>query len=98
MLGLMRPSPTYTLTTPNAIRTLQRKPYAKAKQEPADVMHSLYQCNGATSSVALVKRTSGNCACLAVKNIGKPCAGKSHARFDEGGQAKACPLLYYYSF
>ena len=25
-------------------------------------------------------------ACLGVKNIGKPCAGKPHARFDEGGQ------------
>ncbi|HEY4481911.1 MAG TPA: hypothetical protein VI489_03575 [Candidatus Brocadiaceae bacterium] len=25
-------------------------------------------------------------ACLSVKNIGKPCAGKPHARFDEGGQ------------
>ena len=24
-------------------------------------------------------------ACHAVKNIGKPCAGKPHARFDEGG-------------
>jgi hypothetical protein len=23
-------------------------------------------------------------ACSAVKNIGKPCAGKPHARFDEG--------------
>ena len=42
-----------------------------------------------------------------VKNIGKPCAGvgvgrafakqklaKPHARFDEGGQARACFLLY----
>jgi hypothetical protein len=29
-----------------------------------------------------------------VKNIGKPCAGKPHARFDEGGQARACSLLY----
>ena len=29
-----------------------------------------------------------------VKNIGKPCAGKSHARFDEGGQVRACSLLY----
>ncbi len=28
-------------------------------------------------------------ACRAVKNIGKPCAGKPHARFDEGGLAKA---------
>ena len=28
-------------------------------------------------------------ACLLVKNIGKPCAGKPHARFDEGGLAKA---------
>ena len=29
-----------------------------------------------------------------MKNIGKPCAGKPHARFDEGGQAKAYSLLY----
>jgi hypothetical protein len=29
-----------------------------------------------------------------VKNIGKPCALIAHARFDEGGQAKACSLLY----
>ena len=81
------------LTTPEAIRTLQRKLYAKVKQEPADVMHSLCQCNGATSSVAPVKRTSGNCACFGVKNIGKPCALIAHARFDEGGQARVCPLL-----
>jgi hypothetical protein len=33
-------------------------------------------------------------ACLDMKNIGKPCAGKPHARFDEGGQARACSLLY----
>ena len=32
--------------------------------------------------------------CPGVKNIGKPCAGKPLARFDEGGQAKACSLLY----
>ena len=31
-----------------------------------------------------------------MKNIGKPCAGKPHARFDEGGQATACSLLYLY--
>jgi hypothetical protein len=42
-----------------------------------------------------------------MKNIGKPYAGsgvgrafakqklaKPHAQFDEGGQARACPLLY----
>ena len=29
-----------------------------------------------------------------MKNIGKPCAGEPHARFDEGGQAQACSLLY----
>ena len=27
-------------------------------------------------------------ACSAVKNIGKPCAGEPHARFDEGGLVK----------
>lgn len=34
------------------------------------------------------------CACLGVKNIGKPCALIAHARFDEGGQVKTCSLLY----
>ena len=29
-----------------------------------------------------------------MKNIGKPCAGKPHARFDEGGQGDTCSLLY----
>ena len=29
-----------------------------------------------------------------MKNIGKPCAGKPLARFDEGGQGKTCSLLY----
>ncbi len=28
-----------------------------------------------------------------MKYIGKPCAGEPHARFDEGGQARGCPLL-----
>jgi len=32
------------------------------------------------------KTQSWNCACLGVKNIGKPCALIAHARFDEGGQ------------
>jgi hypothetical protein len=37
-----------------------------------------------------VPTTAGwtECACLAVKNIGKPCAGKPYARFDERGLAK----------
>ncbi|MGH8556987.1 MAG: hypothetical protein ACRESZ_05895, partial [Methylococcales bacterium] len=29
---------------------------------------------------------------------GKPCAGEPHARFDEGGQARACSLLYPFLF
>jgi hypothetical protein len=29
-----------------------------------------------------------------LKNIGKPCAGKLHARFDEGGEGDTCSLLY----
>ena len=31
------------------------------------------------------KAKQDDCACLAAKDIGKPCAGKPHARFDEGG-------------
>jgi hypothetical protein len=40
------------------------------------------------------QQQAGNRRMPSVKNIGKPCAGKSHARFDEGGQASACSLLY----
>ncbi len=36
----------------------------------------------------------GESACLIVKNIGKPCAGKPQARFDEGGQGDTWSLLY----
>ena len=82
------------LTTLNTIRTLQRKLYAQAKQETAHVARSKVEYAGAPPSVALARRETGQCACLGVKSIGKPCAGKSHARFDEGGQAKPCPLLY----
>ncbi|MFZ4537665.1 hypothetical protein [Propionivibrio sp.] len=78
-----------SVTTPDTIRTLQRKLYAKAKQETACVTHSKTECSSATSSVAPVKHGVGKCACLGVKNIGKPCALIAHARFDEGGQAKA---------
>jgi hypothetical protein len=31
-----------------------------------------------------------------MKNIEKPCARKSHARFDEEGQADTCSLLYLF--
>jgi len=34
------------------------------------------------------QQTGRMCMSCAVKNIGKPCAGKPHARFDEGGLAK----------
>lgn len=32
------------------------------------------------------------------KNIGKPCAGKPHARFDEGGLVNATSSLLYLGF
>jgi hypothetical protein len=41
-----------SLTTPDTIRTLQRKLYAKAKQEPAYRFYALYdKITGKTSSV-----------------------------------------------
>ncbi|MFH1653583.1 MAG: hypothetical protein ABIE74_05965 [Pseudomonadota bacterium] len=52
------------LTTPENIRTLQRKLYRKASAD-----------NGGLDEGA----------CFVMKNIGKPCAGKPQARFDEGG-------------
>jgi len=29
-----------------------------------------------------------------MKNCGQPCAGEPHSRLDQGGQARACSLLY----
>ena len=67
------------LTTPQNIRTLQRKLYRKAKQEPA------FRQSANNSRLE-------ESACRAVKNIGKPCAGKPHARFDEGGLVKSAKV------
>ena len=124
------------LTTPEKIRTLQRKLYRKAKQDTACRFHALYdkvyRADILSHAYALVRANKGsagidgltfvelesreevtvllmeledalriwsiqsadNCrleesACLTVKNIGKPCAGKPHARFDEGGLVEA---------
>ncbi len=123
------------LTTTESIRTLQRKLYRKAKQEPACRFHALYdkvyRADILSHALSLVRANKGSAgidgitfeaieenegatafvaelaealqsadnsgldesACLAVKNIGKPCAGEPHARFDEGGQV-AEPALY----
>ena len=82
------------LTTPDAIRTLQRKRYAKAKQErrQRDAIDGCMHRRDTLSRAG--QRWLGKCACLGVKNIGKPCAEKPHARFDEGRRARACSLLY----
>ena len=82
------------LTTPDTIRTLQRKLYTKAKQETAFCYALAVRARGRDLLSRANKRRVESCACLGVKNIGKPCAGKPHARFDEGGQARACSLLY----
>ena len=80
------------LTTPDEIRTLQRKLYTKAKQELSDFTYLKFKCK--RDFLSRVSKWAGKCACLGVKNIGKPCALIAHARFDEGGQAQACSLLY----
>ena len=82
------------LTTPNTIRTLQRKLYAKAKQDIVRCYALAVRARRHDLLNRANKRGTRSCACLGVKNIGKPCAGKPHARFDEGGQARACSLLY----
>jgi len=88
-------------------RKLQRKLYAKAKQETAYRYASEGWVHRRDILSRAGKRRTEKCACLGMKNIGKPCAGsgvgrafakqklaKPHARFDEGGQVRACSLLY----
>jgi hypothetical protein len=48
------------LTTPKTIRTLQRKLYAKAKQEPAYCYVLNVECRGATASAAPVNAGRAN--------------------------------------
>ena len=55
---------------------------------------TMVECIGVTSSAAPVNGGRAKCACLGAKSIGKPCAGKPHARFDEGVQARASSVLY----
>ena len=48
------------LTTPQTIRTLQRKLYTKAKQETVDCYVLNFGCIGATSSAALTDADRAN--------------------------------------
>jgi len=50
------------------------------------------------SSLTLFLRRAGKQRMPSVKNIGKPYAGEPHVRFDEGGQARACSLLYLFIY
>ena len=63
---------------------------AKAAQDPRseDGIYPVYRQRSVRQVRALQSADDSGLdegACLAVKNIGKPCAGKPHARFDEGG-------------
>ena len=58
--------------------------YTKVKQVPPAVTRSMIEHRCDILSRAS-KRSAGKCACLGVKNIGKPYAGKPHVRFDEEG-------------
>lgn len=49
------------LLTPERIRTLQRKLYVKAKQDPSIVTCPIVECAGAISSVALTNIEGAMC-------------------------------------
>ena len=81
------------LTTPPAIRTLQRKLYVKAKTEPTKTPWArdaaLYRGTGLRARRPVSPGRSASCgpvACLGVKPVREPCAGKRQARFDERSQ------------
>ena len=66
---------------------------------PAPVVWRLGRRQRGKSRLLTVDREKGEkpemagALLLGMKNIVKPCAGKPHARFDEGGQAEVCSLL-----
>src|SRR6266567_1278539 len=64
-----------SLTTPEKIRTLQRKLYRKAKEESRRAEDA---CGQSFSPF------------LTMKLVGKPDAGNRHVRFDERGQETEC--------
>ena len=68
-------------------RKLQRKLCAKAKQDRLLIRTRWLLVRRCGILSRANKHRSEKCACLGVKNIGKPYALIAHVRFDEGGQA-----------
>ena len=64
--------------TTGKVRNLQRKLYLKAKLDGTRCIRE--------ASIGLLDRLNvQSCVCLEVNPVGKPCAGKPHARFDKRG-------------
>ena len=67
-----------SLKTPEKIRTLHKKLYAKAKRE----CHKVSERETRASAFAGASSV-GTLACLGVKPVREPDAGEPHVRFDE---------------
>jgi hypothetical protein len=79
-------------------RALQRVLYRSAKQDPSRRFHALYDKLARSDILARAwgepprrNRPLSDCACLAVNDVGKRCAGEPHAPFDRGPLAKRQP-------
>ncbi|MCD6527289.1 MAG: hypothetical protein J7K75_09895, partial [Desulfuromonas sp.] len=72
-------------------RPTRRSGFSRVKAYMLYVEVLKKRCNagGRTFCDAINNSRLEDSACLVVKNIGKPCAGKPHVWFDEGGLVNA---------
>ena len=84
--------------TPNnpieKVRELQRKLYMAAKRSPTRRSHALGIYRGDVLMDARERVATREACMQREKIIGKPCAGKPHARFERGSQETGALVAY----
>ncbi len=87
-----------SLVTPPKLQRLQEVLYTQAKQAPGPLARDAALprgagVRGAGGGPASALSSGVACACLGVKPVREPDAGKPHVRFDEQGRETAWPVV-----